>query len=80
MAKVILIDEIGKMELLSNKFVEAVKRIWESNKIAVGTVPISRVPFVERLVRSSEVFWIKRGEAEKIAKTIVGKIVSYLNI
>ena len=79
-AKVILIDEIGKMELLSNKFVEAVKRIWESNKIAVGTVPISRVPFVERLVRSSEVFWIKRGEAEKIAKTIVGKIVSYLNI
>ncbi len=79
-ADVILIDEIGKMELLSKDFTEIVGKIWESSKAAVGTVPVSRLPLVERLVKSSKVFWVERGKAERIADAIVNMIVSHLGI
>ncbi|MCS7103714.1 MAG: hypothetical protein NZ992_07545, partial [Candidatus Korarchaeum sp.] len=39
--EVILIDEIGKMELLSSKFVEIIREIWRSNSIVVGTAPLA---------------------------------------
>lgn len=47
--QIILIDEIGKMELFSQKFKEKVKEIFQLDKIVVATIPISRIEFIERL-------------------------------
>lgn len=38
LSKLICIDEIGKMECLSNNFVELVRRLLDSNKTVIATV------------------------------------------
>ncbi len=77
---IIIIDEIGKMELFSHKFKEVVLRIWESSKVVIATAPVSRIPFVERICEYSKVYWLKRGESGRIANTLVGEITRYLGI
>ena len=37
-ARIIIIDEIGKMECLSNKFVRMVSEILDSNKVIIATI------------------------------------------
>ncbi|MEM1984765.1 MAG: nucleoside-triphosphatase [Candidatus Korarchaeum sp.] len=77
--KVIIIDEIGKMELLSNKFVEIVREVWRSNSIVVATAPLAKISEVEELKRSSEVICMKRGEAERVAGYLLSRICRQLN-
>ncbi len=79
-AEVLLIDEIGKMELLSDRFVSIIDRVWSSDKVAVGTIPITKIYFIEKLVRRSKVFWIERGRSREIADKIVDMISSHLGI
>ncbi len=44
------IDEIGKMELLSNKFKQLIQTLIEQeNLILVATIPIKSVTFVDRI-------------------------------
>ncbi len=48
--KVLIVDEIGKMELMSHIFARWVESVVESNIKFVGTVPLrSRHPLVNRL-------------------------------
>ncbi|MCD6243729.1 MAG: NTPase [Candidatus Korarchaeota archaeon] len=77
---VIIIDEIGKMELFSQKFKEVVLKIWESSKVVIATAPVSRIPFVERICEYSKVYWLKRGESGRIANTLIEEITRYLGI
>jgi len=77
---IVLIDEIGKMELFSERFIEVVRGLWNSNVPAVGTAPVSKLPFVEEICSRSEVIWIERGKAEEIAGRLVREILSYLDI
>ena len=58
-ADVILIDEIGKMELYSEKFKEAVLRCLDSPKPLVATVMSRSYPFVDRLKAREDVELIK---------------------
>ena len=44
-ADVIIIDEIGKMELLSEKFIDALRRIFSSNKTVIATIGEKVIPF-----------------------------------
>jgi len=45
-----LIDEIGKMELLSNKFKQLVQTLIERpNIILIATIPIKPLAFVDRI-------------------------------
>ncbi len=48
---VVIIDEIGKMELFSEKFLKAVKELFEDNKkTIIATIPVKNVhPFVKYL-------------------------------
>lgn len=78
--EVILIDEIGKMELLSGKFIEIVRKIWKSDSIVVATAPLAKISEVEDLKRSSEVVQIERGEAGRVARYILGRIGELLNV
>lgn len=77
--EVIVIDEIGKMELLSRRFIEQVRRIWYSDAIAVGTAPLVRISEVEELKRLSEVIHIERGHSEEVARYLLDKICLHLS-
>lgn len=54
-----LIDEIGKMELLTPGFRELVLRVFESPFPVVATVPLKPVPFVDDLKKRPDVTLIK---------------------
>jgi len=51
----IVIDEIGKMELLSPKFREVVLQAVESGKKILGTIMLSPHPFADKIKRHPEV-------------------------
>jgi nucleoside-triphosphatase len=51
----IIIDEIGKMELFSSHFREAVLRAIDSNKKVLGTVMLSPHPFADYVKRHPDV-------------------------
>ncbi len=74
----VLVDEIGKMELLSDRFVDTVRRLWSSDRAALGTAPVSKIKFVEEICSLSEVLWIERGMAERVAERLVDRILRYL--
>lgn len=76
--EVILIDEIGKMELLSSKFIEMVRKIWKSDSIAIGTAPLAKIREVEELKMISEVIHLERGEAGRVASYLINSISSLL--
>jgi nucleoside-triphosphatase len=46
---IVLIDELGKMELASERFREAVLALWERPVAIVATVQAARHPFTEQL-------------------------------
>jgi nucleoside-triphosphatase len=51
----IVIDEIGKMELLSPQFKEAVTQAINSSKKVLGTIMLSPHPFADEIKRHPEV-------------------------
>ncbi|KAM7249070.1 hypothetical protein ACFE04_029092 [Oxalis oulophora] len=53
--KVLIIDEIGKMELFSENFKNIVKRLYDQkSNVIVASIPVERknLPFVEQLCQS----------------------------
>jgi nucleoside-triphosphatase len=48
---VIIIDEIGKMEILSKKFCQLIEELWykENPPIIIATIPITPLSFIRRL-------------------------------
>jgi nucleoside-triphosphatase len=51
----IVIDEIGKMELLSPRFKEAVMQAINSGKKVLGTIMLNPHPFADEIKRHPEV-------------------------
>jgi nucleoside-triphosphatase len=51
----IVIDEIGKMELLSPQFREAVTQVLNSGKKVLGTIMLNPHPFADEIKRRPEV-------------------------
>ncbi|MEO0093477.1 MAG: NTPase [candidate division WOR-3 bacterium] len=46
----IVIDEIGKMELFSQKFAQVIEKIFANkHKKVLATIPISNIPLIEKL-------------------------------
>jgi len=50
-----VIDEIGKMELLSSRFKEAVTQVLNSGKRVLGTIMFNSHPFADEIKRHPEV-------------------------
>jgi nucleoside-triphosphatase len=51
----VIVDEIGKMELFSTKFREAVQRIISSGKRLLGTIMLSPNPYADTIKRQPQV-------------------------
>lgn len=60
--RIVVIDEIGKMELASGRFREAVREALDSDRIVVATVMERTHPFADEIKR--------RGDAEVIEITL----------
>jgi nucleoside-triphosphatase len=62
---VALIDELGKMELASERFTEAVRELLESAAPIVATVHTARHPFTDELKRTAGVSTVRLTAANR---------------
>ncbi len=70
--EVIVIDEIGKMELCSPCFQETVIKALESGKKVLATIPVSPLPFLEQVKNRPDVviFCISYNNREEVYQKI----------
>jgi len=74
-ADLLVVDEIGKMELLSPQFREVVVKCLNSPKPLLGTIYRGAHPFVERVRTRPEVeiLQMRKGEGNKVLEYIRGR-------
>ena len=68
----IVIDEIGKMELLSTRFREAVLKAMDSGRKVLGTIMLAPHPFADEIKRRPEVrvLEVTRSNQQQVLKEI----------
>jgi nucleoside-triphosphatase len=71
--KIVVIDEIGKMELFSEKFKKAVEIALNSKNKVLGTIKLTPDPFSEKIKKRKDIkiFHLNRLNREKIKKEII---------
>jgi nucleoside-triphosphatase len=76
-ADVVLIDELGKMELMSAAFREAVLELFESRRAVIATVHVFRHPLTDGLKARSdvEVVRLTRAGRDGLPESIVERLV-----
>lgn len=59
---IFMVDEIGKMELYSERFKEMIKKILHSEKPVIATIALSKDPFIDKIKRrdDSRVFYLEK--------------------
>ncbi len=69
---VVVIDEIGKMELFSNRFKEAVNTALNSDKITIATILLAPNPYTDKIKRRKDVklFYISPENRERAKEEI----------
>jgi len=78
---VVVIDEVGPMELFSERFKEAVRRAVESGKVVVGVVHWkARDRLIEEVKKreDAEVIVVTYENRNKLHENIVGKAIAFL--
>lgn len=81
--EVIIVDEIGKMELLSIKFREAIEKALNSNKILIGTIMQKDTdPFVCQIKKRNDtkIINLTRSNATQVEKEIECHLLPYLKV
>jgi len=75
-ADLIIIDEIGKMELYSPRFKEAVLKAVQSSKKVLGTVMLNSYPFADDIKRHPRVQSIEvtRDNQEEVLRDVINWI------
>ncbi len=78
-AELFIIDEIGKMECLSGKFVAAVRRLFASEKSVLATVAQKGAGLISEVKKypNTKVFNLTRSDCDKTVTEIL-KILSFL--
>jgi nucleoside-triphosphatase len=78
---VVAIDEVGPMELFSERFRDAVKKAMESRKLVVGVVHWrATTKLIDELKANSdaEAYVVTRENREKLQEVIVEKAADFL--
>ena len=74
----VIIDEIGKMELLSSSFREAVFKAINSGKKVLGTVMLHPHPFADKIKKHPQVKVIQVSRANH--NQVLNEILNWLNL
>lgn len=71
--KIVVIDEIGRMELLSRNFREAVDKVINSRNNVLGTVKLKPCPFTDRIRNrpDTKTFYLSRETCPAVKAAIV---------
>ncbi len=80
-ADVVVIDEIGPMELYSKEFIRVVQKAMESKKLVISTIHLmGRNPLIQQMKsrEDAELYTVTHENRDKISKKIVKKAVEYL--
>jgi len=77
----IVIDEIGKMELLSSQFKEAVTQAINSGKKVLGTIMLNPHPFADEIKRHPEVetLLVTRDNRTEVTKKVLNWLMEEVN-
>jgi len=73
----IIIDEIGKMELFSQKFVNKIEEIFtKGRKKALATIPVSNIPLVKKLqsLSDTEVVEVTERNRDRLVSELINKL------
>jgi len=75
---IVVIDEIGKMELFSYSFRDAVIEALESAKKVLGTIMLASHPWADVVKRRAEVeiIWVTRLNSSKVVDQVLGYLES----
>jgi nucleoside-triphosphatase len=70
--KVIVIDEIGKMELFSPQFQEVVWKALDADNPVLGTITLARHPFAQKVKARDDVkiYEVTKENQEQVLKTL----------
>jgi nucleoside-triphosphatase len=74
-AELVLIDELGKMELASEAFCGAVFELFHRRLPFVATVHAARHPFTDALKRDAELIRVTRGNRNGLADQIAARFL-----
>ncbi|MGD8699857.1 MAG: NTPase [Gemmatimonadales bacterium] len=80
--RILIVDEIGRMELFSGEFVALILRLLDDPSRAIlGTVPASRQPVVEAIRRRPDItiIQVSRENRDRLAAEIAPVFVQYLS-
>jgi len=74
--KVIVIDEIGKMELLSPQFQEVVWKALDADNPVLGTITLARHPFAQKVKARDDVviYQVTQQNQEEVFKTLTKEL------
>ena len=70
-ADVIILDEIGKMEICSEKFKSMLEKVFNSKKIVIATLHRS---LIEKYKDKGKLIWLEKNKADLIKKQILEEI------
>jgi nucleoside-triphosphatase len=70
----VLIDELGKMELASERFREAVLSVWERPVPIVATVQTARHPFTDELKRKAELVRLTAANRDRLPREVAERL------
>ena len=71
-SNLVLIDEIGRMELLSTNFRDTVREIIDSGKRTLGTIMLNAHPYTDEIKRQPQVSLqnLTRGSYDRVLKNL----------
>ncbi len=80
-ADIIVVDEIGPMELFSPRFKEALMKAVESRKMMIGTIHYrGRDPLINTIKarEEAEILEVTRGNRRRLHTVIVGRVLQFI--
>lgn len=79
-ARIVIIDEIGKMECLSPRFVRDVQALLDSTRVVIATIASKGGGFIEQVKRRGDcrVFTVTPDNREELTETILDEVLKQL--